>query len=429
MQPDRTKQPEIQSIDTFHPVHAEKSKLSNGIPLYLLESGTEDIVKIDLMFRAGNWYQPTPLVAEATNDMLTEGTSNLTSEEIARKLDYYGAFLQTNANNDIATVTLLTLNKYLKETLALLSEITQTPSFPKHEFQTYIRNKKQHFLLERSKVNSQSRIKFKEALFGPSHPYGKILRLEDHDQVTTEDLKAFHNSYYRPKNCEVLVTGHIKEGTVEQLDNYLGNTSWKTEEYPDIPIFHPHSAEQKEIFTPKENAVQSAVRMGKVLFNKHHKDFMEMQVVNTILGGYFGSRLMKVVREEKGYTYGISSLLISLVNEGYFVIVTEVGANVCGKAIEAIEKEIKRLKQESIGAKELSMVKNYMKGEILRSFDGPLPTSSTYLKLMENTISEDYHNRMIHTINEIHPERIRELAEQYLDEKEMITSIAGQCEK
>lgn len=429
IQPDRTKQPEIQSIDTFNPVAADRHKLSNDIPVYAIKSGTEDIVKIDLMFRAGNWFQPKPLVAEATNEMLTEGTKNLSSAEIANRLDYYGAFLQTNSNNDVAILTLLTLNKYLEETIALLAEIVQEPSFPEHEFQTYIKNKRQHFLLERSKVNSQSRIKFKEAIFGPKHPYGKILMLEDHDNINREDLKNFHQSYYRPKNCEILVTGEIKEHTIETVNRYLGNNEWKSDDFPEIPVHDIQPIARKEVFVPKKDAVQSALRMGKVLFNQHHKDHKEMQVVNTILGGYFGSRLMKVVREEKGYTYGITSLQIPLVHAGYFVIVSEVGAQVCGKAINAIEEELRRLREEKVGREELDMVKNYMRGELLRAYDGPLPTSSTYLKLMENNISEDYHKSMLQVINDIEPERIRKLAEQYLNEDDMKISIAGQCEK
>ena len=167
--------------------------------------------------------------------------------------------------------------------------------------------------------------------------------------------------------------------------------------------------------------------MAKILFTQPHPAFIELNVVNTILGGYFGSRLMKVVREEKGYTYGINSLLIPLVHEGYFVIVSEVGSGVCRDAIEAIKQEIKRLREETVGEQELAMVKNYLRGEILRSFDGPLPTASSYLKLMENNISEDYYHNVIHTISNIQPERIRELTNQYLHEDTMKISIAGQC--
>jgi predicted Zn-dependent peptidase len=427
--PDRTQPPKTQRIESFEPVKAEKFKLSNGIPAYAIESGTEDIVKIDLQFRAGNWFQPKPLVAVATSDMLTEGTKNLTSAEIANKLDFYGAFLRANANKDIATVTLLTLDKYLEPTLDILADIIRNPAFPEHEFNTYIQNKKHQFLLERSKVNSLSRVKFNEALFGPDHPYGKILELEDHDKIKLEDMEKFHKSQYTPENCEILITGKTNREVTSLVDKYLGINDWKKQETLKQPEYNPVSAREKEIFTPKDNAVQAAVRMGKRLFTKHHPDYLKMKIVTTILGGYFGSRLMKNVREEKGYTYGINAILISMVNEGYFVIVSEVGSNVCRKAIDAIKEEIKRLKNEKVGKTELDMVKNYMTGELLRSFDGPLPTSSSYLSILENKVSENYFKILFDEINNITAPEIMELSNKYLNEEEMFLSIAGQCEK
>jgi len=428
IQPDRTQPPQTQSIESFEPVTADKSKLSNGIPVYAIQSGTEEIVKIDLLFRAGNWYNPAPLVAEATCDMLTEGTTGMTSAEIAGKLDYYGAFLRSKANKDSATVTLLTLKKYLEPTLEILSEILRKPAFPEDELSTYISNKKQQFQLERSKVNSQSRIKFNEGLFGPNHPYGKILKYEDHDKVTRNHLTEFHKEYYVPENCEMLVTGHIDNQVISRIDKHIGIKSWKPGKIINAPEFKIETTSQKEIFTPKENALQAAVRMGKVMFTKHHPDYLKMKIVTTILGGYFGSRLMKKVREEKGYTYGINAILISLVNEGYFVIVSEVGSNVCRKAIDAIKQEIKRLKQEKAGNAELDMVKNYMMGDLLRSFDGPLPTSGSYLSILENQVSEYYFSNLFNEINKITAMDVMDLANKYLDEEEMIVSIAGKCE-
>ncbi len=426
--PDRTISPKTHKIKSFDPVLAEKSKLSNGIPLYSIQSGTEEIVKIDMIFRAGNWYNPKPLVAEATCDMLTEGTTGMTSAEIAGKLDYYGAFLKSNANKDIAMVTLLTLKKYLEETLEILSEIIRNPAFSEQELSTYIKNKKQQFKLERSKVNSQSRIKFNEALFGPNHPYGKILQYEDHDNVKKEDLAGFHQEYYVPGNCEILLTGKIDKNVTIQIDKYIGSKNWKSRKEIIAPDFPIQATNQQEIFTPKENALQAAVRMGKVMFTKHHPDYLKMKIVTTILGGYFGSRLMKKVREEKGYTYGINALLISLVNEGYFVIVSEVGSNVCRKAIDAIKQEIKRLKKEKAGNAELDMVKNYMMGELLKSFDGPLPTSGSYLSILENNVSEYYFSNLFDEINKITAMDVMDLANKYLDEEEMILSVAGKCE-
>ena len=425
---ERTRQPDIQSIDTISITSAKQFRFSNNIPVYSIHSGTEEIIKIDLLFRAGNWFQPKPLAAQVTNEMLTEGSKNYTSQEIAENLDYYGAFLKTNANKDVAIVSLLTLKKYLRETLEILKDILINPTYPQEELKTYIRNKKQEFLLERARVNNLSRVKFNEALFGNHHPYGKILHLEDHDNITREDLVDFYKNYYTAGNCEILITGKTDDSVHQIIDEFLGTSQWKKEGKIHAPDYMPFTTSENEIYTPKENAVQSAVRIGRIVFGKHHPDFPGIQVLNTILGGYFGSRLMKKIRQEKGYTYGIHSLLIPLVNEGYFVIVSEVGAGVCRKAISAIYEEMKKLRYEKVGREELDMVKNYMLGQLLRAFDGPLPTSSTYLNLIELRLKEDYYQQMVDTINQITADDIQELARKYLREEDMIRSIAGKCE-
>ena len=425
---ERTKQPDIQTINTIHITSASRFNLSNNIPVYSIHSGTEEIVKIDLLFRAGNWFQPKPLVAQASNEMLQEGSKHYTSKEIAGKLDYYGALLKTTANKDVATIYLLTLKKYLRETLEILSDLLISPTYPKDELNTYIKHKKQEFLLERSRVNNLSRVKYNEALFGSHHPYGKILHLEDHDNVSRQDLVDFHKNYYTADNCEILLTGKVDENVHQMVDEFLGKAEWKRKGKNHAPDYVPFTTSENEIYTPKENAVQASVRIGKILFGKHHPDFPGLQVLNTILGGYFGSRLMKKVREEKGYTYGIHSLLVPLVNEGYFVIVSEVGAGVCRDAISAIYQEMKKLRNEKVDQEELNMVKNYMLGQLLRAFDGPLPTSSTYLNLIELGLKEDYYQQMIDSINQITADDIQELANKYLKEEDMIRSIAGRCE-
>jgi predicted Zn-dependent peptidase len=426
---DRKHQPAIKIIDSIDIARAKKFSLSNGIPVYSIQSGKEDIIKVDLLIRAGAWYQPKPMLALTTSEMLSEGSQKFTSEEIASALDYYGAFLKSTANKDIASISLLTLKKYLRPTLEILSEILIHPTFPEKELKTYLSNKKHLYLLEHAKVNTLSRVKFNEALFGSHHPYGKILKLEDHDQISRDDLLQYHRQFYTADRCELLVTGNVDDTTHQSLDEFLGIKGWsqdggKIKE----PDFQPFSTTEKEVLTPREDAVQSAVRIGKILFNKRHQDFPGMQVVNTILGGYFGSRLMKKIREEKGYTYGIFSMIIPMVHEGYLAIASEVGANVCRKAIDAVYEEIRKLRSEKVDREELEMVRNYMMGQLLRAFDGPLPTASTYFSLMEMGLPEDYYQTMVNTINRITPDEIRDLAGKYLDEQTMIRSVAGKCE-
>jgi len=426
---DRTQQPPIKTINSIDIRNANKYSLSNGLPVYSIHSGTEEILKVDLLFRAGSWFQPKPMVALATSEMLTEGSKKYSSQEIAGWLDYYGAFLKAAANKDVATVSLLTLKKYVRPTLEILAEILKNPTFPERELSIYLNNRKQQYLLDHSKVGTLSRVKFNEALFGNHHPYGRVPELEDHDQVRREDLQAFHQLHYNSGQCEILLTGNIDESVQSILDEYLGGNDWKGNGREiKKSDFRAFTTTEKEVFTPKQDAVQSSLRLGKLLFNKRHPDFPGMQVVNTILGGYFGSRLMKKVREEKGYTYGIFSMMVPLVHEGYMTIASEVGAPVCRKAIDAIYQEIKRLRTEKVDRQELDMVRNYMMGQLLRAFDGPLPTASTYMSLMEMGLNEDYYQRVVYTINNINPEDVRELAAKYLEEQDMILSIAGKCE-
>lgn len=419
--------PETSIIKTFQAPEADKSKLANGIPIYIINSGTEDIIKIDLQFKAGDWFQNKQLTAETTSEMLTEGTQSLSSVEIANQLDYYGAILKSASNKDTATVTLVTLKKHLEPLVKLLSDIVKKPDFPENELSTYIENKKQRFLLERAKVNTLSKIKFYEAIFGSNHPYGKVTEYEDFGKVKRDDLIQFHKDHYIAENCKALITGNTDTETFRIINKYFGGSDWKKGSNIAVPQYPVQSLGEQEIFTPKQDAVQAAIRIGKPVINKHHPDYLGMKIVTTVLGGYFGSRLMKKVREEKGYTYGINAILASFVYEGYFMIASEVGANVCRKAIDAIKQEIQRLKKEKVGSSELEMVKNYLTGELLRLFDGPLSTSSSYLTLMESEVSEDYFSRMFKKVNEIDAKEIIELANKYLNEEDMVLSIAGQC--
>jgi predicted Zn-dependent peptidase len=179
----------------------------------------------------------------------------------------------------------------------------------------------------------------------------------------------------------------------------------------------------------KEDALQSAIRIGKPLFNRSHKDFTEMMVVNTILGGYFGSRLMNNIREDKGYTYGIGSAIASFNHSGYFFITSEVGADVTQNTLDEVNKEINILRDELVGQEELQLVRNYMIGSFMRSIDGPFALSDKYRILLDYNMNFDYYKNFIETVKTIEAERIMELAQIHFDPKSMYTIVAGKKNK
>jgi len=420
----RNTAPEFQTIQSFDIVKAKKTLLDNGIELYTINAGTQDIVKLDIILKSGIWFQPKPLVASFTNSMLQEGTKKYAAKEIAEKLDFYGAYFQPITELDNSILSLLSLNRFLDGTLELFSEILKNPVFPQQEFDILVNKRKQNFKLETEKTKVLAKRKFNELLFGKSHPYSNFYELDDFDRINTEDLKHYHKNVYSPKNCWIIAAGKINQNTIHKINQTFGQSDWGKNEKSNLLKFELNSTAQKAK-VEKKDAVQSAIRIGKMLVNKTHPDYLKLQVVNTILGGYFGSRLMSNIREEKGYTYGIGSIIESLHETGYFAIITEVGSDVTEQAIHEIYKEIERLRTEKVAEEELQRVKNYVLGEMLKNFDGPFALSDTYRSVLDYKLDFDYFQHIYNSIMHITSDDVLRLANTYFDPETMTQVVAG----
>ncbi|MDX9696130.1 MAG: pitrilysin family protein [Bacteroidales bacterium] len=425
MKLNRKTQPLFKQIESINLINPVKANLDNGIPLYIINAGTQDVLKIDISFDAGLWYQSKPLVASTVNEMLLEGTKNYTSKDIAEKLDYYGSFIQPEPAKDTATISFFTLKKYLPDTITLLADIIKNPIFPESELKTFMGKRKQNFLVEMEKVSNLARRKFNEQLFGANYPYGKSPELEDHDLVLRSDLIDFHNQYYHPANCRIIVAGKTDQGVVDSINEHFGKNDWLKGKYTEPKKHELNKPKPHKEFIKKENATQSAIRIGKLAITKSHPDYPKLEVVNTVLGGYFGSRLMKTIREEKGYTYGIGSYLVSLKQAGFFIISTEVGSESTQLAVDDIFTEIKKLRTEIISDEELKIAKNFMLGDMMRSFDGPFEQAQSYKSLIDMGIENDFFDRTLEAIKNITSDEIQLLANKYLNEEEMVVTVAG----
>ncbi|MFI5150104.1 MAG: M16 family metallopeptidase [Bacteroidia bacterium] len=403
---------------------ASETRLDNGIPVYKIDAGSQELSRIEILFpSAGAANQPLPLLASSVIDMLEEGTKNYSSSSFAEELDYYGAFLQTEATLDFSSVCLFTLNKHLSHTLALLEEVTKNATFPEHEFLTFMRNRKQKFLTDEAKVGNVSRKKFVQILFGDSHPYGHYQTEADFEAINQQHLVQFHAGTYSANACHIVASGRMDPALDKLLATHFGG-SWKNKEVqPKKADAVMKQAEGRFHFVEKKDAVQCAIRMGRRLFNKTHPDFLGMNVLNTVFGGYFGSRLMSNIREDKGYTYGIGSGIVSLKQAGYFFISTEVGVDVCKAALTEIYKEMARLRADLIPAEELDLVRNYMLGTFIRSADGPFALADKFKGIYDYSLDYAYYQNYVKTIRTITSEDLRILANKYLQEEDMVELV------
>lgn len=417
-------QPPVFPIEKVAIPEAKSYILNNGVPVYAIEAGTEEIMRLEFIFKAGQVKESIPLLASTCNMMLSEGSENYSSEELNGLLDYYGVFLNQYAEKDSAGIVLFFPNKHIQKVIELGREILFHPVFPDPELNSLMKKRFRWYLVNREKVQTLAIDKFFESLFGMDHPYGRQVVESDFENLTTSLLSEFHAKFYAPGNMTVVVSGKIHTSTLELLNTYFGSIN-PGNKGPEEAVKMIKSDNLKKVHISKPGMVQTAIRIGSATINKRHSDYPGLKILDSILGGYFGSRLMRNIREEKGYTYGISSSLSSLDLSGYNIISTEVGHKNCQKTIDEIHKEIKLLQNVLVKEDEMAVVRNYMSGEMVRMFDGPFALAESFRSVWEFGMDNSYYYRLAEKIKTIDSNEIIELARTYYNIDDLYEITVG----
>ena len=421
----RTLTPILKAIESFQIPMPELHIMPNNMELYTINMGDTDVLRIDLLFASGKWDQNKNLSATFANTMMKEGAGNLSSKNIAEHLDYYGAWLQNSVTQHNSYLTLYILNKHIVELLPLLNSIVKEPSFPINEFNTFIQRQKQQFKIDAEKVEQLCHKASMKQLYGDMHPYGNQAIEVDFDLITPTDLRDFHTQHYHSQNCKIMLTGKLTEHNKQLIIDQFGVADWGKTTAKQTFDFSIPSSTNKYVKIEKKDAVQSAIRIATPCIDRAHSDYQGLKVLNTVFGGYFGSRLMKSIREEKGYTYGIGSSISTQAKGSTLSISTQTGSEYAEPLIEAVFDEMKRLQNKKIGNSELACVRNYMLGDFTRSFDGPFAIADAHISLLANNLHIDYFENQIETIRKIDAITIQNLAQEYLNKDQFYIAIAG----
>ena len=392
--------------------------LDNGVPVYSLDAGAQELTQIEFVFYAGNWFEEKGIVAGATNVLLKNGTTNKSAFAINEIADFYGAHLSRGCYNETATVTLHTLNKHLPHLLPLVAEVLSESIFPEEELAIYKQNHKQKLEVNLKKCEFVAARLIDEYVYGFDHPYGRYSSTVYYDNQEREQLVQFFKQYYTHGKCMLFVAGKLPVDIEESLNKYFGSLPFNNDALELKKIVAAPAVEKKYRITNDANGVQGAIRMARPFFNRHHPDFIGVQILNNIFGGFFGSRLMDNIREDKGYTYGIHSYLQNHIHTSAWMISTEAGRDVCEATIEETYKEMEKLRTAPVEDDELFLVKNFMMGSLLSDLDGPFQTISRWKNYILNGMEADYFNQSIHTIKNITPDTLQELAKKYLNPEE-----------
>lgn len=412
--PDRKQAPEIVDAVNFdlHLKTADKMILDNGVEVYAVNAGAEEVLSLEWVFFAGNWQEEQDLVAATTNFLLRNGTSSKTAFQLNEHFEYYGAYLNRACYNETATITLHCLNKHIKELLPVVRELITDSVLPQHELDIYKQNMKQRLKVSLKKSDFVASRLIDVYLYGEQHPYGKYSRAEDFDVLNREQLQAFYKQYYQQGKFILFVAGKLPADIGALLNQYFGDLP--NNNIITAPIAIAPAAEKNFRITNDAEGVQGSIRMARPFPNRHHPDFMKTMVLNTMFGGFFGSRLMSNIREDKGYTYGIHSYLQNHIHDSAWMISTEAGKDVCEAAIVEVYKEMKDLREELVDEEELLLVRNYMMGGILGDLDGPFQIISRWKNIVLHNLTEQYFYDSIKTIKTVTAEELQELAQKYL---------------
>ncbi len=399
-------------------------KLNNGIEVVYIHDPSQNVFKMDAIFEAGVYYQSQPLLASTAINMLNEGTRLHSAEEIADIFDFYGAYTDFYCGLNKSELSLISLCKYARETITMLVEMLTESVIPEKELDIYLTNKHQEFRINNEKTAFLARKKFSELLFGPAHPYANQISDQDFTSLSAAKVRQFYHQYIQADHCRIMICGNVNDTILQILTEQFSRlqSPAQTTGLPKHP-FQPAPAGHYHI--EKNNAVQSSLRIGKNGIRLTDPDYAGFMLLNTILGGYFGSRLMSNIREDKGYTYGIHSFNVSMPQNSYWCIATDLNNEYAAVTIEEIFKEIHRLQTEPVPEDELMLVKNFLYGDLLRELDGVFAQSDALKHKLNYGRDNQIYLQMIQQIKACTAEDLLVLAHKYLNTDDMYIVTAG----
>ncbi|WP_333819119.1 M16 family metallopeptidase [Ohtaekwangia sp.] len=416
----RTTAPAFTRTTDFELILPEELVLQNGARIFFISGGTQSVIRVEVLIKAGRWLERVWGASYFSAQLLSKGTSSKKSFAIAQLFDQYGAHLEISPGLDVVSVSLYTLTKNLQPTLAMFRELLQDSAFPEKELSQLKSIYLQNLRVNQEKTSFQASKLFRKKLFGENHPYGKELEAEEVQTLTREQLIDHYTSF--GKDFIVIVSGKIDSASRQNIIDEFSSLSFIASPEKNITAPNVNALHER---VSKEGSVQSSIRMGKKAIARSHPDYAAVLFLNHIFGGYFGSRLMKNIREEKGLSYGIYSSIHTLQHDSYVVIGADVNNENLDIAFEEIRKELKRLRTEPVDAEELEIARNHFIGSLQAEITTPFAHADKIKNMHMFRLPKNYYQNLIHNIDSVQADQLLDIASRYFQEGDFIEVSVG----
>jgi zinc protease len=420
---DRFKSPGFKIPEAINLTSPIKRTLKNGVPLYFIHTPHIDAIKLEVIFPTYHpeYLQDKALVPFFTLNMLLEGTKSMESGKLDDFFDFYASEVEVISGYEQHGLSLLTTKKHYQAVLPVFRSLFTEATFPEKELLKRKSQKKLTISLQKEQTAARANQLIRKILFGTNHPFGFISEEYHVDQVFKEDLHQFYRRGFLI-NPEIFVTGNLSDENLEEIVNQFDDLPFelKKEVIPDFEVYS-----EKRFMETRPQAVQASIRLGQLLIPKSHPDYHSLYVFNTILGGYFGSRLVKNIREEKAYTYGIYSILGNLTTTDYWMVLADVKKGYAEAVIDEVYKEFALLSKFLIGSNELEIVRNYMIGHFLSQFSSPFDLMGKFRKIHQQNLDFRFYDAQLEYIKTFNPEEMLLIGKKHFDKTNIKEVIVG----
>ncbi len=404
------------SLDLPHPI---VMNLNSNTNLFVIAGVKQNVCKVELILQAGKWFENKVGLSNFTSALLEKGTLKKTSSEIAEIFDNCGAHLEINPGYDSISISLITVKDHLPKLLPLLQEILLAPSFPQTEWNLVKDIFLQNLKISNEKTSAVASKLIRKNVFGAGHPYGTSIQEADVEALSVSDFSAYYRANFKIKS--IFICGDLKPAEIDFIGT--GFASLFSTHASEAPSMQQNVVPFKQ-HVEKEN-IQSSIRLAKKSLLKTHPHYFGLLLVNHLLGGFFGSRLMKNIREDKGLTYGIHSSLVTFQKDSMFVIEADVNKANLELALAEIKNEIKRLSTHLVGGEELTLAKNHFIGSLQTELANPFSVAEKIKNIELNALGHNFYQRLIHQIEIITPQEFQSLSQRYFQEESIFEVTVG----
>lgn len=405
----------------------EKEMLPNGVEVLALSDDTTGAVcRVTAMLPGGTAESPLATVAALSVSQMRQGTSDMSGDEIADRLDTAGAFLQDSTSTHTRMLALSSLTRNAADNIALLASMIADPVYPEPQFSTNAARAAASKEIELQKVSAKAGREAARLIFGEGNPAYRPDMPEQIRSITPDDVRRYNSVMAVPAGMKVFVAGNINGRLLDDVRRQFSAVPVRVGEVPPAAVIPPAPSPAGIYRVEVPDSRQAAINMNIPTIRRDNTDYIDLRIAVTALGGYFGSRLMTRIREDKGYTYGISAVLLGMRETGIVRVVTECDPAYESGVLEETVRELRRMASEPPEGEELLRVQRFMRSSLAAYLDNALTRISYHIDGYSGGYdAAAYYSAQIKAIDAITPERIAYVSARYLNAEDLITVVAG----